>query len=109
MGFIVNGYIRELIATGGGYDDNGDPVPVGEDWGDPIPCHVDTNNHRNDGRYRDGEFSPSSYHVFIEMPSIDYQFTAKRIWINKEGRDVGDFQVQDVQEKPKNGRIQIMV
>ncbi len=113
MGFLVNGTIQMQTVTGGGYDTNGDPISAIVDWSDPVSCHIDTITHRNDGRYQDGKFTESSYRVFFEMYDMDYTFTSKRVRLTHFGRVVGDadkgWQVQDVQYKPKTGRIQVMV
>lgn len=107
MGFVVNGTIQIQIVSGGGYDTNGDPVPAVVGWSDAVPCHIDTVTHRNDGRYENGKFTESSYRVFFEMYAGD--FNAKRIKLTHHGRDIGEWQVQDAQPKPKTGRIQVTV
>ena len=109
MGFVVNGTIQMQTVTGGGYDTNGDPVPAAVSWSDPIPCNSQTIAHRNDGRYVDGEFTQSSYRVFFEMCDPNDEFHPKRIKLTRYGKDLGEWQVQDVDPKPKTGRIQVTV
>jgi hypothetical protein len=113
MGFVVNGTIQVQTVTGGGWGANGDPVQATVCWSDPVPCHIDTVTHRNDGRYDNGTFTESSYRVFFEMYDMDCDFTSKRVRLTHNGRDIGNVKegwlVQNVQYKPKTGRIQVTV
>jgi hypothetical protein len=100
-----NGILYCKITSGGGYDEDGNPVAVVESWGEAVTCHIDTASHSNDGYYDNGNFTKAQYVVFIENQPFD----AKRIKLTLDGGDLGEFLVQDVQIKHINKKIQIMV
>lgn len=52
--------------TGGGRDENGDPIPVIGNWGDPIPCHFDTDSREVIYKYPDGSQVVFDYVVWLD-------------------------------------------
>lgn len=52
--------------SGGGLDKNGDPTPVKETWGDPIPCHYDTDGRDTIYKYPDGSQTVFEYAVWLD-------------------------------------------
>lgn len=64
-----NGSIRVYLVDGGGYDENGDPIPAtdAERLGDPIPCNWSRNNYENKGTYEDGKFTAANYEIVLPM------------------------------------------
>lgn len=103
---IANGHIKVLVKAGGGKDAKGNPIKVSYTPGTPIECNIKTNTHNNKGVYVDGKFTQSKYILLIDM---DPSFTADRISINYHGKDLGDFQVQDIEYLDAVDSIKITV
>lgn len=66
MIIVPNGFVRANVSTGGGFSENGNPVPVVDSWQDKIPCRIQTNNYDKRGKYQDGKFTQCSYLVFVQ-------------------------------------------
>jgi hypothetical protein len=101
-----NGTISYKSNSGGGLDDDGNPIAIIDEWTIPQPCHVDTINHNESGRYIGGQFVNSSYNVYIPLVQ---PFDYKRVKLTQDGKDLGEFVIQDVSVKHINGKIQIVV
>nr|DAH98492.1 MAG TPA: hypothetical protein [Caudoviricetes sp.] len=67
---IQNGYINLQLESGGGYDDEGAPVPVIKEWSEPIPAQIAVNTNANVGIYVGGQFTIRSYTIDIEMQKL---------------------------------------
>lgn len=63
---IPNGHIRTNKKSGGGFSENGNPIPVTETWGAKIPCRIQTNNYDKRGKYQDGKFIQCSYIIYVQ-------------------------------------------
>lgn len=87
-------------------DDNGIPIiSANPEWSTPIPCAIKTNTRNNKGIYRDGKFEIATYEVLIEAAEIE----AKRVKLEMNGKGIGEFVVQDIQELLSVGRVKILV
>lgn len=64
---ISNGYIKAKDKTGGGFDGNGNPIPSGSTWGDPIPCRHKPNRNSFKGKQNGNAFTIASYEILIEQ------------------------------------------
>lgn len=85
---------------------DGNPIAVITELGEVIPCRIQTNTKNNQGKYQDGKFIISSYSILIQLKP---QFEASRIKINLSGKDLGEFEVQNVEYLTVVGRIKITV
>lgn len=87
-------------------DDNGIPIiSANPEWSTPIPCAIKTNTRNNKGVYRDGKFEIATYEILIEAAEIE----AKRVKLDMNGKSIGEFVVQDIQELLSVGRVKILV
>lgn len=64
---LGNGHIRVIAEHGGGIDGNGDPIPVTEELGRPIPCNYQRNSYQGRVAEHGGTRSTASYTVIIDM------------------------------------------
>lgn len=101
----TNGTLQYQITEGGGLNELGEPVAVRTIWSREISCMIQTNKHSNTGTYQDGKFTVESYEVMIEGMGID----AGRVKLCRYGKELGEFEVQDVQPLPGVGRTKIIV
>lgn len=101
---IVNGTISIKTKTGGGLV-NGNPVRPSESWGEPIPCNIKTNLHNNKGKTNGNSFEVASYEVLIEAQP----FEADRVKLVREGKDLGEFSIQDIDPLNAVGAVKIVV
>lgn len=102
---IQNGFVQIKTTSGGGLDEDGIPIEAVSDFGDKIPCHIQTNSHSNNGKYQDGKFIISSYIIFIPMKS---GFSTDRVKLTIDEREV-EFDVQNIEFLKLVGRIKITV
>lgn len=77
--------------TGGGYDQNGNPIPVEVEWSDPIPCHYATNNREELFNYQEGVFKVFEYQVWIDP--IEEDLTSKYV------RLIDQYGIVEVEDK----------
>lgn len=103
----TNGYLKYSILTGGGINKKGEPVKSEESWSDPIPCQIVTNTHNHNGKYEDGKFTVASYTVLLKKGACELTIT--KVSLSRHGVELGVFQVQNIEEFPKVGRIKIIV
>lgn len=101
---IENGTISIKTKTGGGLM-NGNPVRPSETWSEPIPCNITTNQHNNKGKANGNSFEIASYEVLIEAQT----FEAERVKLVRDGKDLGEFSVQDITPLYPVGAIKITV
>lgn len=103
---IVNGKLYYQIETGGGKDEDDDPIPVVVSWSEPIECNVKVNTRNNKGKYKDDTFVIASYEVLIELDD----FTATRVRIeDANGNDLGEYPIQSISPLIAVGRTKIIV
>lgn len=110
MGFFKNGYIEYATIVDGGLDEFNRPLPAIIEWSQKIPCHVMTYNHRNDGVVTDGIFTNSSYKVWLETYYIRFEnFNIERVRVWQNQRNLGEWQVQNVNYPKMSGRIELLL
>ncbi len=91
---IVNGEICAKVKTGGGLDENGNPIRPSESWEAPIPCHIRSNTYNNKGKANGNTFTVASYEVLIESQP----FVAERVKLtDRNGKDLGEFSVMEIE------------
>ena len=100
-----NGFIQFKVASGGGGRENGNPIPITYTWSDPIECLIKKLKHSH--QYcNEGKFVMQGYEVLIETQ--DFESSIVRLTANK-GRVLGEFEVQDISDIERSGRIKIQV
>ncbi|MDR0385392.1 MAG: hypothetical protein LBH60_04885 [Prevotellaceae bacterium] len=88
---IVNGEISAKSKTGGGLDENGNPVRPSSEWGKPIPCRISVNKRNNLGKQNGNSFTIASFEILIEpQPFIDDGMVKLRYL---SGRELGEFPI----------------
>lgn len=103
---MTNGTLQYIKLSGGGISNEGDPVSIVQEWSDPIDCLIITLKHDNKGTYNDGKFTASAYEIHIE--SQPFEATKVKL-TNSRNKELGEFQVQDLQFLDLVGRIKIVV
>lgn len=87
---ISNGTIQVYSTQGGGYDEHGNPIPVTEVLGEPIPCNWRRNTYEKRGMYDNGQFTAASYIVLVDMQ----EFTPCRFLLkDSRGNELGAYAV----------------
>jgi len=101
----TNGTLKYLVKETDKLDEDGAPsksIPV---WSNPVPCMIKSNQQKSKGTYVDGEFTTASYEVLIEQSSFD----AKRLILVRNGTNLGEFEVRDIEPIITMGRIKILL
>lgn len=102
----MNGYIQPQINHGGGFDDNGEPIPSTPSWGENIECKYFANTLNNRGRYEGGEFTQSAYEITI----YDMEFHAEYIrLLDSRGNEVIEKKVQSLEVLEEVQRVKITI
>lgn len=100
-----NGTIQYKILSGGGLDENSEPIKSDSSWSDPIRCLYKTVKHIH-GIYQQGKFTDSSYEILIESQEIEAD-TVKLT--NDKNKMLGEFEVQNIAFVERSGRVKITV
>ena len=101
---MVNGTLQYKTVTGGGLDENGDPIPVNATWSEIIECFIGPNINKR--KYKDRTFSMPTYEILIDMQPFD---SAMIKLTTKRGKEMGEFQVQAIQFLDVVKRVKITV
>lgn len=105
---IVNGYIQTMTRTGGGFDDQGDPIPVEQTWSEPIAAMITPSGNGRLVKYQDGVQVAASYQVLLETQDFNYD----RIKLTSDqGQAMGEYQVlrPNIRFMESVGRVKIIV
>lgn len=101
-----NGYIQFKVITGGGGLENGDPIPVMYSWSNPVGCLIRKLKHEH--QYcNEGNFLMQSYEILLEAQDFDAYSIIKLT--DSKGTELGEFEVQDISDVERSGRIKIKV
>lgn len=100
-----NGTIQYRILSGGGLDENSEPIKSDSSWSDPIRCLYRSIKHTH-GIYQQGKFTDSSYEILIESQEIEVDMVKLTDDRNKM---LGEFEVQDIVFLERSGRVKITV
>lgn len=88
---IQNGTIQIYNISGGGIDNNGNPIKPTETLGESIPCNWKRNSYEKRGIYEDGKFTAASYIILIDMR----EFEPCRFRLSdSKGNILGDYEVR---------------
>nr|DAV93142.1 MAG TPA: hypothetical protein [Caudoviricetes sp.] len=100
-----NGVIQYKILSGGGLDENSEPIQSDVSWSKPINCSYKAVKH-NHSIYQQGKFTDSSYEILIEIQ----EFEADTVKLtNDRNKMLGEFEVQDIVFIERSGRVKITV
>jgi len=102
---IINGSVQVIEKSGGGLDENGNPVHPLETLSVPIPCRVITNKKNNLGKQNGNTFVVASYEILIEPQP----FESERVKLNQLGCDLGEFSVMWTEHLEAVGAVKIIV
>ncbi len=100
-----NGTIQYRILSGGGLDENSEPIKSDSSWSDPIRCLYRSVKHTH-GIYQQGKFTDSSYEILIESQEIEVDMVKLT---NDRNKMLGEFEVQDIVFLERSGRVKITV
>nr|DAP01651.1 MAG TPA: hypothetical protein [Bacteriophage sp.] len=100
-----NGTIQYRILSGGGLDENSEPIKSDSSWSDPICCLYRSVKHTH-GIYQQGKFTDSSYEILIESQEIEVDMVKLT---NDRNKMLGEFEVQDIVFLERSGRVKITV
>ena len=101
-----NGYFTTKSISGGGFDENGQPIAVTPTGEKTFNCRIQTVQNNKHGVYQDGKFVNSSYVLFIPF---DKTFSSDQIELFRDGKSIGKFTVQSVEHLMSVGRTKIIV
>ena len=108
----TNGTLQYEIITGGGVNNDGEPIAPVTSWSDPIRCSIHANTDSRRGRYEDGLFRQASFVVLIERNAhfeVDVIADIKRVRLTRGCEPLGEYFVLSVVPAESVGRIQIDV
>jgi hypothetical protein len=100
-----NGTIQYKVLSGGGLDENSEPIKSDSTWSDPICCLYKAVKHSHT-IYQEGKFTDSSYEILIESQ----EFEADMVKLtNNKNKILGEFEVQNIVFIERSGRVKITV
>jgi len=102
---LFNGTIQAKVNSGGGLDENGNPIRLSDAFNEPISCRVVTNKKNNLGKQNGNSFIIASYEVLIELQPFD----AGVVRLTQHGRELGIFPVICIERLEEVGVVKITV
>lgn len=103
----INGYLQYLTHTGGGFNDDGEPVMGTDTWSTPVPCSVNTVTNNSQGEYEDGKFNQASYEVLVENGQVPID--TNRVKLFRYDVELGEYAVQGKPLPTSMDRVKIVV
>jgi hypothetical protein len=103
---LVNGFVYGLLDSGAGLDQKGDPAPLPSQWSEPEPANIKENTRSTEGTYDGGNFTVARYTVFID--GLGFPYSRVRL-TDKQGEELGEFDVQSAQKLTFVNRTKITV
>lgn len=119
----TNGTISPAIITET-VNEYGEVSATDKEWGDAVPCLIQTNTDNRIGKYEDGEFRVSSHTVVIECDASLFENESQetddlgilatatalgRVKMEKHGYTLGEYRIQSCDLFPRMGRIVLHV
>lgn len=101
-----NGLLWYETSVGGGIDENGEQIPVTQEWSEPLECQITTSTDTRKGRYEDGIFRQASFSILVECET---RLSPSRVKLERFREGLGEYQVISVTPLPSVGRLQIIV
>lgn len=103
----TNGYLQYHIHTGGGFNEDGEPIPSVQSWSTPVTCSIRTVTNNSKGRYEDGKFNQASYEVLVESNKFPLDIT--RVKLVRDDMELGEYVVQGKPIPTIMERVKIIV
>ena len=92
---IVNGHIRPILKSGGGLDEDGDPVKADERLGCPIPCQWKKAGWDNLARVDETHYIQKSFIILIEKED---RFDSEELCLYAKGKDMGRYSILSMED-----------
>ena len=100
----TNGHIQLLSISGGGFDEDGNPIKSTEVPTELIQCRIQVNTDSKKGKYEDGRFTQCSYVIFVQRKELN----PDRLIVHINGTQ-REFTVQSIQYLNMTGHTRITV
>lgn len=68
---VENGIIQIYSVSGGGLDEDGNPIKPAEVLGKAIPCNWKRNSYEKRGIYEGGKFTAATYIILVDMQRFE--------------------------------------
>lgn len=101
----TNGTLKYAIDSRTMMNELGEVVASEVQWSEPIECSIKTNSDNRKGRYEDGVFRMASFTVLVEC--ID--FCSERISLERQGEQLGEYEIISKEPLCGVGRVKITV
>ena len=108
---LNTGFISFITKTGGGFDANGNPLPVIDTNSDYLPCALMVNT-KEFKTLVDGQWLDSKYQMLIDnylISDLDLSDLTEVQLQDSQASDLGKFQVQNKEPLPFTNRLKIVV
>lgn len=92
---IANGFIRPVIKTGGGLDEQGCPVEAVESMGDPVACQWQKAAWDNLAREEQSHYVRKSYTILIDQKD---RFDSEEFCLYGRDGFLGRYSVRSVED-----------
>lgn len=86
-------------------NDFGEVVASDVEWSEPVECSIKTNSDNRIGRYEDGVFRMASFTILLECT----EFSSERISIERQGEQLGEYEIISKEPLYGVGRVKIVV
>lgn len=101
----TNGTLKYVINSNKTMNDFGEVVASDVEWSEPVECSIKTNSDNRIGRYEDGVFRMASFTILLECT----EFSSERISIERQGEQLGEYEIISKEPLYGVGRVKIVV
>jgi len=101
----TNGTLKYLVNSEKTVNEFGEVVASDVTWSEPIECSIKTNSDNRKGRYEDGVFRMASFTILLECT----EFSSERISIERQGEQLGEYEIISKEPLCGVGRVKIVV
>lgn len=101
----TNGTLKYAIDAEKMMNEFGEVIASETRWSEPIECSIKTNSDNRKGRYEDGVFRMASFTILIECT----EFSSERISLERNGEQLGEYEIICKEPLCGVGRVKITV